>query len=239
MNIDDYKNLYEIQSLDLKVKSHLDVIAEEERRIVFVGKQAKKREESFEVAKESHKALKEQIKHLESELYSLQKELDRARAHLNDATNSKQLQGLENEIKALSPKEGLIETELFGLMEKEEELMAQLDKDKNYLSGVSGTLSDIEKEVEQVRLDESGKVEILEERIRFLLDQTNPDLLPSFNQARKKHRFDLSLSTIQGNSCARCKYEVPSAIKEQIERMFCIEICAGCGRLLTPLNARS
>lgn len=239
MNLDDYKNLYEIQSLDLKIKTHLDLIAEEEHRIVFVGKQANKRKESCEEAKLNLKKIKEESKKRESDLFSIQKELDRARGHLNDATTSHQLESLESEIAKLSPRALELETELFSLMEKEEEIIAQIKVDESYLSGVSDTLTEIEKEVNEIRISEKAKIDNLEERISALLENTDPELLRPFETVRKKHRFTHPLSTIQGSGCARCKYLVPSATKEQLERMFCIEICSGCGRLLTPLNARS
>ncbi|EQC48299.1 hypothetical protein M899_3259 [Bacteriovorax sp. BSW11_IV] len=238
MNIEDYKNLYEIQSLDLKVKEHLDLISDEERRIVFMENQEKKRKEQYQIGQEKLRETKEITKKLEKELFSIQQELDRANKHLNEAQNQQQATALETEIQNLSPKAMALEEEIFSLMEKEEEISATLKTDEDYLAGVVDTINDIKKEVSTFVSSEQAKIKVLDERIAALFENTHPDLVTYFNRSRSKHRFTGSLSTIQGSGCVKCKYVVPSLVREQVERMTAIEMCSGCGRLLAPLNSR-
>ncbi len=240
MALEDFQHLLEIQSLDQHIKKHLDTIAEQKLRIESIQKTREKKKAKHRQSKEELNQLIQTLSQKEKKLFEIESKLSQSSQHQSFIQTEKETLALQREKEKLTPIWEILQEEILSLLDKQEELEKEIQEIGNFLQGSKETLTEIQKEVEQVSSKEEQQIQNYQHRIIALRNQTDPSIYRAFEQAQNKHRFNHPLSVIQNRSCLYCHFQIDSLTAERVERNpQTIELCTGCGRLLAPVNFRS
>lgn len=238
MSLSDFSHLIEVQSLDRQINILLNEIDEEKGRISFLEKQRLNKQNNFDQLKVSLQESKKILATREAELNSLSSKIDQNKAHAKNVSSQKQLESLEKEEAALSTEYEKLELVVLELMENIEANEEESKTLESFLSGSLETIQNITLEVESISKNKNLEIKYLDERIENLFSCIEKNILESFLQARKKHRFNNSLAFIQSGSCSICKMGLDQMLKSRVEHGEVPEFCPNCDRLLTPLSAK-
>ena len=239
MPFEEFASLLEVQSLEKQIKKHLDLIDEHKNRIVFLNKNRNLKIEDAKELEEEIKQKHQKLSEQEKELFDLQTKLEKSKEHIPLATSEQQVKALEKEIETLSPKTEELETQTLELMEKIEEEELKLTELQEFIQGSEEGIQEIQKEVDQDVQKEELEIARYEERTKLLLEKLPSHYIEVFEQAQSKHRFNSPLTFMTTTSCQTCRYQIDNVSRNNIEKGVSVELCPGCGRLLTPLSARS
>lgn len=237
LELKDFTTLKEIQSLDNMISRHLDAIRNEESRKDHVLGLRQRRESEkvgFLQKIEENSAL---IGLREKELFDWEKKKQQAERNLLHATDQKQVEALEKEIKEFSPKCEACEEEILELLEENEVLEDSVNEADEFLNGSLKTLDDISLEILEETKEERRQISNYENRIELLLKDIPKELLDSFLIAREKYRFKMPLSRIVNRSCENCRFQVDSQTLSLVDQAKTISHCQQCERLLIPFDA--
>ncbi len=237
MKLSDYSNLKEVHSLDNMIKVHLDKISEEERRIEFLSKKRKQKDQELLELEAQKKETENEVNQAEVVLFDLEKRLKTSHEHLPMATSEKEANAIEKEISRLTPEVDEIQERCLNLLESIEELEKAIIQAKGFLEGSKETLEEVITEVDEIRAQESIPIKQYEGRIALLLEDTPSSLLEVFSKIREKHQFNRPLVRIINHACEFCHFRIDQMSLERVESLQGIETCGQCGRLFIPLES--
>ena len=239
MNIDNFKDLIEIQSIDLKIKKLLDSNTEEENRIHFIQKQIDRNLNVKDDCTNQIKEHNEKIKLLEKDLFECENKLIQSKDNLSYAKNEKEINALESEIQILGPKTEKLQDETLIAMESLEEIENTLNTSLDFLKGAEKSKKEISNEVERAIDQNNIEIKKYEERIDNLLSLCPAELKDGFLFSRKKHRYNEPIAFSENGSCSKCRYTLTSKHKSDIEKADQVILCESCQRLLAPYSAKN
>lgn len=233
---DELLNLLEIQSLEMKIKSHLDIIDEEKSRLSRVeqfrnSKSTRLNELNLEISK-----LNEFISNNEKEIFSLESKLKKTESHLSMVANDTELKALEKELASLKPKLDELQEHGLAQLERLEDFEIEIEEIKEYLVGSLDTLNDIKLDIEEVSNKENLKIDALNKRISLIREGLSSDTLKNFDHLNKKYKYNKPVTFLLGNNCRECRFQVDQGGIQEIERFTSLYFCNGCGRIITLSN---
>lgn len=223
MELKDFTNLKEVQSLDRMIKKHLDVIESEQSRKDHInGLRAKRETEKlglFEKIRENTALISE----LESTLSSLEEKREK--------------QFLVEEVDKISSEMDQVSEKIFELMEENEELEIEVADCKTFLEGSLKTLEEIEQQIKEETQGEQKQIDNYNQRISALLKEIPEELLKEFQKARKKYPFETYLVRIINRACEKCRFQQDSQSISLIDQARLVQCCPQCERLLIPFDS--
>lgn len=234
--MDFYTYLIDIQSLDLVIKRHLDLINDEQRRLTFIESQKNKRLGKYEECKIKKSDYKDQLILWEKELFSIDDKLEKSKSHLSMATTEQQVKALEKEISELEPSKDELEEKILVRIDEIDELEKSIEEDEIYFKGVEETLSEIKAEIKTIEDQEKKEIEKLESQINGLLSEIPTHEKDQFLRARDKNRFDSPVTHLNATSCSKCRLQISAVEADEINNKKQLSNCKGCGRLLISKN---
>ncbi|MEI8346855.1 MAG: hypothetical protein WCG27_05280 [Pseudomonadota bacterium] len=234
MNLKDFQDLVEIQSLDREITAHQKVIKEHHQRVISVKKQRQQKQELLELHKKQLPPQRILLQVKESEMNSMESKIERLKENLKSVTTEKQMLALQSELSSLESKHGDLEQQVLAIMENSEFLEAEIPAIEQYLSGSASTLLEIEKEVQQDVAVEEEKVATLQGRVDHLVTGIASELKQLFVPIYQKMRFHNPLCFIENEHCNQCHFSINKHLTMMIEKGATADICPSCGRLLTP-----
>jgi predicted nucleic acid-binding Zn-ribbon protein len=237
LELKDFTALKEIQSLDNFIKKHLDAIESEESRKDSINTMREKRKTEMVGLLENHKENTALINQYEKELFEWEKKRGQAEINQDRAKDQKQAEALEKEINQITPKCEELEERVLSLLEKNEEIDKLVKEAEVFLEGSLETLKEIDLEILEETKEERRHIENYEKRIEVLLENIPETLREAFHRARQKHRFRNPLARILNKACEKCRFEVDSQTKSQIDLAKAVIQCNQCERLLIPFDA--
>ncbi len=239
MAIEDFKHLIEAQSLEKKIKEHLDAIEEQVSRVKHIEKQ---REISANAKSDLESELNDKTAKLstkEKDLFESEAKAEKTNEHIPLARNEQETNALQKELDVLIPKIENLQEEILELMQTIEDLGEQVAEKEEFLKGSLISLEKIKGDSENEINSEEEKIKVLEERVDSLLSQSGEIYKTGFLLSNEKHRFNNPLCFVSNSACHVCRYTLNQMQASEIEKGVVTESCPGCGRLITPLSAKT
>jgi predicted nucleic acid-binding Zn-ribbon protein len=238
MNIEDFRSLIEIQSLERKVKEHLDKIDSHHDRVTHLKKiRVNKEQESSEKAA-TLENLKKDISSNEKELYEAEKKISKSKENLEIAANEQQVNAIQKELDTLVPVVEELELATLESLEQSELLQIEVDELSEFLKGSKETLEEITIEVKNDVEAENKEIENYNFRSENLLSTLDKQVQTAFISVNKKYKFKDPLCFADSDSCNKCHYGIPRQLLGEIERGNIVEYCPNCGRIIAPISAK-
>jgi len=239
MAIEDFKHLIEAQSLEKKMKEHLDATREQVSRVKHIEKQ-REINSSAKIDLESQLSEKStELSKKEKDLFDSEAKAEKTNEHIPLARNEQETNALQKELDVLNPKIEKLQEEILELMEVTEELCNQISEKDEFLKGSLLSLEKIKKDSEIEIHNEEEKIKVLEERVSSLLSQTGENYRTAYLLSNEKHKFNNPLCFVSNSACHICRYTLNQMQATEIEKGEVTESCPGCGRLITPLSAKT
>lgn len=239
MAIDDFKHLIEAQSLEKKMKEHLDAIEEQKNRVKHIENQRELASNNKEEL-ESHLAKKtELLNSSEKKLFEAEAKFEKTKEHIPLARNEQEANALQSEIETLEPLIEKLQEEILELMEEVEITSGEIKEKEEFLAGSLTSLEKIKDESDLEIKAENDNVQVLQERVDSLLDQADSVHKTAYLLSNEKHRFNNPLCFVDNSACHVCRFTLNQMQANEIEKGTVTESCPGCGRLLTPLSAKT
>ena len=237
MNKEDYRILKELTSLrDKKVQIQAQIKGELSR----IDKIESQR---------SHK--KAQMEKLESDLKQLEKEMVNKEQNIRDLddkihkteTDLKAIIGADEQVKLQHQLEIYLhkreEMELKGLesLDQITNYSDEIEDLKNFLKGSLETIKEIEEDIKVDNADIYKDFQNIEIRIPNLESQLPEKLVEKYYQIASKTPKPLAEIT-PSNSCTQCRYLIPIAYVNKVEKEMKFTTCPGCTRILIPQSSK-
>ncbi len=239
MAIEDFKHLIEAQSLEKTIKEHLDGISEQVNRVLHIEKQREIFSKETNLLSSELKEKMTLVAGLENDLASAESKLEKTNEHIPLARNENEANALQTEVDTLTPKIELLQNQILEILEETEVLEEAIKEKEEFLAGSAKSLELISNEADKEKLAHQSKIDSLEQRVSSLLEQADENHRMAYLLSCKTHKFNHPLCFVSTGSCSVCRYTLNQMQANDIEKGFATESCPGCGRLLTPLSAKT
>lgn len=239
MAIEDFKHLIEAQSLEKTIKEQLDGISEQDGRVLHIEKQREIFSKETNLLTSELKDKNILMSTLEKDLASAESKFEKTNEHIPLARNENEANALQKELDSLAPKIELLQNQILDLLEEVENLETLISEKEDFLQGSAKSLEAIKEEAIKEKNLHQSKIDSLEERVRLLMEQTGENHRTAYRLSCERHKYNNPLSFVISGSCSVCRYTLNQMQADEIEKGGITESCPGCGRLLTPLSAKT
>ncbi|MFT6068516.1 MAG: putative nucleic acid-binding Zn-ribbon protein [Bacteriovoracaceae bacterium] len=239
MAIEDFKHLIEAQSLEKTIKEHLDGISEQVNRVLHIEKQREIFSNETNLLTSELKEKTTIVASLENDLASAESKLEKTNEHIPLARNENEANALQTEVDTLTPRIELLQNQILGILEEIESLESTIKEKEEFLTGSAKSLKLISDEAEKEKSSHQEAIKSLEQRVSSLLEQAGENHRTAYLLSCQTHKFNNPLCFVSTGSCSVCRYTLNQMQANEIEKGIATESCPGCGRLLTPLSAKT
>lgn len=239
MAIEDFKHLIEAQSLEKTIKVHMDLIEEQKNRVKHIENVRAQASSAKDEFQEIVNKKTQSLNNLEKDLFSAEGKVKKSNEHIPLARNEQEANALQNELETLNPLIEQLQEDILMLMDEVESIQAELDEKKEFLEGSLKSLKAISSEADLEVVKENETIVSLKERVDALLEQTSSVHKNSYLLSNETHRYNNPLCFVTANACHVCRFTLNQVQAVEIEKGVVTESCPGCGRLLTPLSAKT
>ncbi|OFZ21134.1 MAG: hypothetical protein A2202_07575 [Bdellovibrionales bacterium RIFOXYA1_FULL_36_14] len=238
MNLKDFSNLIEIQSLQNQQKKHLDEIAAQENRIKQLKN--KKSQSANELLELEPTILqkKAELQKNENALYLLDGKIDKAKSNQMLVNNSQQLSAIEKELLFYREQKEKLETEILNQMEELSILQERKEIIGGFSQGIDKSINIVSTEAMEIIKTQRDIINDYQTRIASLETDIPKEAREIFSNANKKHLYNSPITLIQNNACSKCNYPIDRNMSSLIEKGTNLELCPGCERLIAPHSAQ-
>jgi len=238
MNLKDFSNLIEIQSLQNHQKKHLDEIISQESRInSLIKKKNQTHLESTDIQTKVTK-LKPLLIQNENSLNALEKRISSLKNNRMMVKTTEQLLAIDKELATVSSEKEKLENIILEQMETLSNLEDELGTFNSFLTGIDKSIQEIQAEANQAIKEENTQINNYQERISELTKNIPPEAKEIFSNINKIHLYNSPITLIQNNACSKCNYPIDRNMSSMIEKGTILEQCPGCQRLIAPRNAQ-
>ena len=238
MELESFKILKELVSLDEKAKQLKANIEQEYKRIDRVEERKSQAQSALQSQEENLKLLIKKEKELSDQTETLAERILKLKNNLEDPQYYSQQNALENQYAILIAQKEELESSSFELLEKIEECENLIDEKKGFISGVGETIDEIKVEVEEEVAPLRQEIEILKSRIENLKQQIPKEIHSRFMTILAKNLRYGPLAEIKGNSCSVCGFMITPKNIEDVETHHKVLSCQGCQRIFIPAQAK-
>jgi len=238
MNLKDFSNLIEIQSLQNYQKKHLDEIASQESRIHSLIKKKNETHLEFTDTKKKITELKPLLIQNENSLNALEKRISSLKTNQMMVKTTEQLLAIDKELATVTSEKEKLEHIILEQMETISNWEDALDTFNSFLFGIDKSIQEIQAEANQAIKEENTQISNYQERINELIQIIPKEAKEIFLNVNKKHLYNSPITLIQNNACSKCNYPIDRNMSSLIEKGTILELCPGCERLIAPHNAQ-
>jgi uncharacterized protein len=174
-----------------------------------------------------------QVSRFESEIEAVRQREDRDRSMLKSgATDAKQLSDLQNELETLIRRQTSLEDSLLDVMERREELQAQLDAEQGALAALQAELASAEQDLDAAHAEiDQARQEHASRR-----DTLTASLDPALSAIYERQRAGggPGAGQLLGHRCGACRIEIGRGELSRISAAAEDELvrCPECGAIL-------
>lgn len=178
----------------------------------------------------AYKNLTLKIKQDELELSGIESKIEKSESRRNLLKSERELEALNSELEKLCEDKDRLETAVFTLMEKGDELKLSLDRLKEELAESNiQTVKDIEGLNRKI---ESLNGEVSEKKKNFnTLKETLSSAVKSRFEKLINSKDGIAISRLNGEICTHCNFQVPSSVASVVSKTA-LSTCTNCGRYL-------
>lgn len=234
MSIEDFRNLLDIQSFEMKIYGCLKKIESHRSRISLMVSNRESKTELLATRKLELNEARLMIGTSEKELYRIETQIKKSNENLKIAATEQQMKASENELSVLVPKAASYENEALELMDKSEKIQEEIDLLNGFLEGSVETLDEIKIEVSRDVENEEKEISNFKERIDALISECPNEIKDIFLSVNERFKYKNPLAFIENGSCNQCFLAINRNTQSQVDKCKILELCTGCGRLLAP-----
>ncbi len=174
-----------------------------------------------------------QVSRLESEIDAVRQREDRDRSLLQSgATDAKQLSDLQHELETLQRRQTSLEDSLLEVMERREELQAQLDSELRTVETLEADLASTRQALDAALVEISEAREVQSSRRDTLSATLDPALSALYE--RQRAGGGPGAGQLQGRRCGACRLEIDRGELSRISAAAEDDVvrCPECGAIL-------
>lgn len=178
-----------------------------------------------------------QVSRLESEIDAVRQREDRDRSLLQSgATDAKQLSDIQHELETLQRRQTSLEDSLLEVMERREELQAQLDGEQRTVETLETELASTRQALDAA-LAEIGEAREVQSSRRDTLSATLDPALSALYE-RQRAGGGPGAGQLQGRRCGACRLEIDRGELARISAAAEDEVvrCPECGAILLRIK---
>lgn len=179
-----------------------------------------------------------QVSRYESEIASVRQREDRDRALLaSGATDAKQLTDLQHELDTLMRRQASLEDSLLEVMERREELQAQLDTEHGVVEALQADLASAQQALDAALAEiEESRSDLASRRDRLAVD-LDPALRALYE--RQRAGGGPGAGPLLGHRCGACRIEIDRGEMARISAAADDDVvrCPECGAILLRVKA--
>ncbi len=227
----DIESLLVLQDRDQRILS----LEEDIKRIPSSKEQAKQRlANDNELVANAKKAVQENevaIKNLELDIGTRKNTLDRLKVQQYETKKNDEFTALENEIARYNQEVDSLETQELELMEKADELRAELKKAEAALALTQGMVDEEILQLDQRAKEVEAQHEDVSSERKTLASAVDADLLSLYERLMTSKGGDAVVSAEKGQ-CHGCHMKVVPATMIKVQAEKEVTQCENCGRIL-------
>ncbi|HLT23282.1 MAG TPA: hypothetical protein VKZ84_07555 [Bacteriovoracaceae bacterium] len=220
----DFSSIKEYDSLSKKQQQLLREIAEEKERSnkikLLIEKHLARRSE----IKSSISEKNTNILDKESQVKVLREQKTRL---MNQGSSEEKLNDYESKISTL-------EEESFAMLEEIEELERELQETLQFEEGARKTLSEIEKEVEQLVGSKETELRNITSHLEGILNQLPERVRNLLIKLSEKKMVHGPFTKIEAGSCMMCRFKISKTDEADIDVHRLLKQCPQCSRIFLP-----
>jgi uncharacterized protein len=174
-----------------------------------------------------------QVSRFESEIEAVRRREDRDRSMLKSgATDAKQLSDLQNELETLVRRQTSLEDSLLDVMERREELQAQLDAEQGALAALQAELAGAQRDLDAALAEIAQARQERSSRRDTLTASLDPALSALYE--RQRAGGGPGAGQLLGHRCGACRIEIGRGELSRISAAAEDELvrCPECGAIL-------
>ncbi len=237
MDIEYFRVIKEIQSLNLKIFDHLKNIDDEKARINYLETKSDESKKSLKIFQDEKRELTKKLTSLEEEHFEKEKNLSKAKDNLALASDMNQQNAITKQIENLTPVVESLEEEILITLENIETLDENILDKTTFLDELEETQFETHQEVETKCNEENKEVNTLEQRVSGLLNElTETDKQLIKNTISKFPKRDFLTRANSQKKCDKCKFTLDAQTYSSISELKSIELCTSCKRVMIPEN---
>jgi predicted nucleic acid-binding Zn-ribbon protein len=224
---DWFLKLKEFDSLEKMRISHLKAIKGQEDRLQLLNVKRQEQQKTLEI-------LKNELHSLQQAYFETEKKLKICE---EQASRLKDLGGDSDKIDRYQKDAGVLEDDLFAILEKIESQQVSMQENKTFLSGIENTIQEIKSEVEAEIKEHSKQIEQLELRLKLLKEDLPPDFKDALERTLKKNLALGPFTRVDQGSCYFCRYKISRIDESEIDMQRALKFCPQCSRLFLPYGS--
>lgn len=224
MSAEWFFKLKEFDSLRKMRIGHLKAIQEQEERLKNLNV---KRQDQLEEASK-----------LKSEFLSVQQTYFETEKKMNtceeQASRLQDIGGDESKIKQLKKEAAELENQLFEFLARTEEIQAQLEDSKVFLSGLERSFKEIEIEVLAEIQTSKHEMDQTDLRIKLIEDELPSEFKAVLERTLKKNLAIGPFTRVDSGACFFCRYKITRTDESEIDMQKMLKLCPQCTRIFLP-----
>lgn len=226
------ETLFDVQQRDLEIDALAAKKQETPQALLDARATVAALKERLAERQQSYAELRRQLRTFELELESLQQRKKSAANSALAASSSKEASQYQNQELQFATRIEELEGDTLPLMEKSEQVSAEIKALEAELAELAPQLEALERE-EEARLSAiDAEIAALSARRNALAAGVDAALLRQYEQIRKARR-GVGLAVVEeGQRCGGCQVRLPLHVLQRVKRPSEITRCPSCGRLL-------
>jgi predicted nucleic acid-binding Zn-ribbon protein len=223
--------LWEIQNIDLELKSIREERDRYPQEIKKLDEKQKIEKEKIQKEKEKIESLEKTRRQKEGHLNLEQEKIKRTEGRMFEVKTNKEYKALLSEIDAIKEANNRMEEEVLQVLEEIDELKKDLSK-REKEAGVTVEKIETERKKLQEKMvhDDQAWNEQMERR-EVLIQQIDPKLFKLYNTLREK-RQEMGVVSVKNETCQGCFVNVPPQMFIEVQKNNTLIRCPNCNRIL-------
>ena len=239
MNLNDFQNIIEIQSIENKTNKCSNEIQSEEKRIIDLERQRLEKSNLLVEKNESLDKLQKSHSDLEKELYEVDKKINKSNENIHLVKSETQAKAIEKELDLLNPKKDELENNVLEILDQVDVIEQEICDIESFLKGSKNTLTNINNEV-LIKISEQKQIiKSYSSRLSELTADLQPDIAITLEKLNKRYKIKQFISLVENSVCNVCKFHIERHLQSLVENASTLEHCPNCTRILIPTAART
>lgn len=222
-----FSKLKELDSLSKMRIKHLAAKSEQDNRLSKLQERQNEALLIIENLKQENQTHKDALFEVEKKIKTLQQQKERL---MEIAEPEERIAVFNSQIDEREEK-GLV---LIEAIEKNE---AEINDQKQFLSGLAKTIEEISREAQEISTTEQKAVENLDLRISLLEEELSPDFRLLYQKVRAKNLSNGPFTRIEAGSCYLCRYKLSRLEESEIDTQQKLKQCSQCSRIFLPYGS--
>lgn len=225
------ENLKELQRIDSELKFIGDLRGSLPYQVDMLRKELQDVKDTYTDKKQQLEQTKTEIKLTQIEIEDLKKKKEKYQAQLYEVTNNKEYDAVTSEIDSVDKTVNNNEEKVIGLMEQEEKLTGELQKDEEELDRLEQDLEKKETELETKNAKTEKEELTLQDKKNKLISKIDKRYLAMYERIRKA-KNGIAVVPIQNGACGGCSKRLPPQKILEIRSNNELHVCEVCGRII-------